>query len=445
MAPFVMLNTRGHGNLRTCCSITGLWHGIPKQGTIDDVNAGYYQSNKDTFDLSEDSIEEVWNSEFMRDFRMKMLRGETIPNCSFCYEMEAKGLNSKRTGKNELYYEEAVENGSLDRVYSQNGYQNQKPRWWEVRLSTKCNLSCYMCSPSLSSMMFKEYSKHYDKLPDHRKGATDAAAELYTGGYLERSEKFKEQIIDNIDNVEFLELRGGEVFSDNTAIKFIERISEYEQAKNITLDISTNGTIMNDRILCMLNRFKGGKLKFSIDAYGKEDEYIRHLTNWGTVVDNMRKAGQLNKGWLVIVQATIGVLQVCTVDKLLWFVNDFVEEHQFPVFLSISNIRGFEYLRFENIELESRKHVIKNVEEFIATSSYCNTGPHAQFNYQTVSRFLTSLHNTMEITDENIVKCVEYLDALDKMRGKSVLDVFPHMHEIYHKYSRIKEDHQSSS
>ncbi|MCB0384349.1 MAG: hypothetical protein KDD43_03075, partial [Bdellovibrionales bacterium] len=57
VVPFVQLNTRGQGNLRVCCSISGIPHGIPKNGTIIDVNAGRTGGPGDTFDLRKDSID----------------------------------------------------------------------------------------------------------------------------------------------------------------------------------------------------------------------------------------------------------------------------------------------------------------------------------------------------------------------------------------------------
>ena len=53
------------------------------------------------------------------------------------------------------------------------------PRWWEIRLFTKCNLSCIMCTPGLSSMMYKEYPKweKQGKIIPMMKGALDIAKE----------------------------------------------------------------------------------------------------------------------------------------------------------------------------------------------------------------------------------------------------------------------------
>ena len=92
-------NTRGKGDARVCCSITGIERGIPKDLLLDELNDDNYTAETPVYNLQNDSIADLWNSKFMKDFRMKMLRGEHIPACEFCHRMEASGLTSKRIGK----------------------------------------------------------------------------------------------------------------------------------------------------------------------------------------------------------------------------------------------------------------------------------------------------------------------------------------------------------
>jgi hypothetical protein len=81
VVPFVQLNTRGKGDARVCCSITGIDRGIPKELNIDELTSENYTANTSVYNLQNDSIADLWNSEFMKNFRMKMLNGEHIPAC----------------------------------------------------------------------------------------------------------------------------------------------------------------------------------------------------------------------------------------------------------------------------------------------------------------------------------------------------------------------------
>ena len=98
VVPFVQLNTRGKGDVRVCCSIEGLNYGIPKNLTIDDVNKTHedntYSPNIDThFNLGHDSIDELWNSKFMKDFRMKCSTENTFLIVSFVIEWKPADLH----------------------------------------------------------------------------------------------------------------------------------------------------------------------------------------------------------------------------------------------------------------------------------------------------------------------------------------------------------------
>ena len=72
--------------------------------------------------------------------------------------------------------------------------------------SAKCNLSCIMCTPGLSSMMYKEYPKmgKTRKIIPMMKGALDIAKESGEE-YPSSSKYFKEQIMNNLEHCLFME------------------------------------------------------------------------------------------------------------------------------------------------------------------------------------------------------------------------------------------------
>ena len=53
------------------------------------------ESKNDFLNLTKDSVEDIWNSEFMRDFRMKKIKGEYIKFCETCYPRRCYGSKSK--------------------------------------------------------------------------------------------------------------------------------------------------------------------------------------------------------------------------------------------------------------------------------------------------------------------------------------------------------------
>ena len=53
--------------------------------------------------LNKESLEEVWNSETMKQFRLDLLNGKKISNCNRCYEQEEHGHETLRIRSNQEY------------------------------------------------------------------------------------------------------------------------------------------------------------------------------------------------------------------------------------------------------------------------------------------------------------------------------------------------------
>lgn len=433
VVPFVQLNTRGKGDVRVCCSIEGLNYGIPKNLTIDEVNKTHedntYSPNIDThFNLGHDSIDELWNSKFMKDFRMKMLNGEYIPNCEFCHRMEASGLTSKRIGKNKRFLEKTLP--LLEEYKKNKGYVDIMPQWWEIRLSTKCNLACIMCAPSLSSMMFKEYAK-WEKTGEANDYMSGALAIAKDSGeeYLSKNNFFRDQITKNLEHCVFMEFRGGEVFSDKDSIEFIRAITKTEHAKNITLDISTNTTLLTDDVIDILNKFKGGTLRFSIDAYREEDELIRYHTDWETMTKCMEKSMSLHRGWKFLTQTTVQSANCASLHKLIEFFNDFIIEKQTDrLYLGFTTVRGKDWMRHEMIPNSIRDEEINRLKKLQKELKICNEHKHAEHYKEAINMLISALSQpeyTYEGNESDFKRAVDFFTTLSKVRKVDYFTMFP--------------------
>lgn len=428
--PFVQLNTRGKGDARVCCSIGGLDYGIPKNLTLDEINPQSYNADTEVFNLSRDPIDDLWNSKFMQDFRMKMLNGEKIDNCEFCHRMESSGLTSKRLGKNKRFLEKTKP--FLEKYYKENGYVDIMPQWWEIRLSTKCNLSCIMCTPGLSSMMYKEYSKweKQDLLDPLMQGSLDIAKESGEE-YLSKSKYFKEQIHKNLQNVLFMEFRGGEVFADAESIRFIKEVADTEYAKNIQLDISTNATLISNEIVDILNKFAGGVLRFSIDAYKEDDEYIRYHTDWNSVINSMNNSRMLHNKWRFLTQTTVQFLNCLGMDKLIEFFDSYIQEDNSQrFFLGFTTVRGKDYLRHEMVPLEMRLIQVEKLKNLKDSLHIC-TEHNFKDHYLTAIDMLISTLKQPEYDDRNLhYNAKRYFDRLSLLRNADYYAQFPQLETL---------------
>lgn len=425
IVPFVQLNTRGKGDARICCNISDLNFGIPKDLTLNDLNKTNYSPQTEVFDLNHDSIDDFWNSKFLKDFRMKMLNGEQINQCRYCYSAEKSGLTSRRTNKNKKFFKfyESV----FDNIYKNGGHISQKPKLWEVRLSTKCNLSCVICGPNLSTKIEKEYKKWGEQLTSEMKSCLDLATAVGSEN-LSESKFFREQVLRNLNEIYFLELRGGEVFSDKSCIEFLTEISNTIYAKNIIVDISTNATLINVSIINLLNKFKGGHLRFSIDAYGIKNDYIRYHSNFQKIEQSLELSLKLNKTWTCLLQTTLQLLNCLCLEELLIYLDNFCAKHNFKNFsLGFSIVRGKPWLRHEMIPLLQRRNVQAEMNTFLNSSWLCSNGDCIEINREAMLGLISSLGEPQSNNKafKKMARC--YFQKLNKLRGIDYWKVFPHL------------------
>ena len=102
------------------------------------------------------TLEQHWNSEYMKAVRVKLMAGEEIPQCAVCNH---KLLNEQvyRQHFNWLYKDKMAE--AFDST-DETGATTMKVESFDYRFSNLCNFSCRMCGDMLSSTWETENKKH---------------------------------------------------------------------------------------------------------------------------------------------------------------------------------------------------------------------------------------------------------------------------------------------
>ena len=124
MSPFVRMTQWWNGNLNTCThygEMTGDGTDMEKQVFIPD---GKYHT-----------LAEAFEGEEMEDLRQKMLDGERLDGCRYCYHLESLGLMSLRQSINSCHDERKKELKEI-----------------EIYPSNKCNFRCVICNSDASSV-----------------------------------------------------------------------------------------------------------------------------------------------------------------------------------------------------------------------------------------------------------------------------------------------------
>jgi len=272
--PFTHMATTTQGNCRLCCKVS-------RHDLITDENGVPYN-------VATHSVEEIWNSKYMRDIRLKLLNDEQIPECRTCWKEEdifadewserPDELPSKRRKENQKWLVRETTKLADD---WEDLILKPRIRYFDVRLSNLCNLKCRMCWPQFSTQIAKEQKDFAAQdLPTHYKEYDPAqwnAQQLWQG------------IMDNSLELEEITFVGGEPTLHSEMYELLELLVEKNLSGNIRLKITTNITNIHQKFLDLMPHFKFTEFNTSIDGVGAVNDYIRHPSKWSTIEANLDK------------------------------------------------------------------------------------------------------------------------------------------------------------
>lgn len=384
--PFMVLNCRPNGTLKTCSQATNT-------------------KPIDGFNLNEDSVEDFWNSDFMVDFRKRKIAGERIPQCEGCKRTEEGGGKSKRQDYNDKFFEKYK-----DRI-SDDGIVKQMPSWWEFRLSSVCNSACRICTPANSTLIEKEHKKHYDKLPAYDKHQLTLTTKNQLGDGI-----FLEQFWRNVDDVDYIELHGGEPLIDENVINSLSRLVEKGKSKDIKIHIHSNINILTDEVLELLNQFEGGWFGASIDAYGEENDFLRWPSKWKKVEDNFKRV-KLHEGWNKYILSSVTCYQCLTLDKLVDWYLPYQDEWK----LNFYPVHAPDRFALELVPLELR----------LEAAEYLESYQYIMKDFSGLEGIINTLKSIRVPDKTEYEQFVMFNDAMDDIRKQKSKQLFPHIERIY--------------
>jgi len=419
LMPFITLNTRPNGQVKPCSQVMDM-PGIKKDTTVETI----LESKNRPCNLTKDSVEEIWNSEFLKDFRMKKINNEYIKFCETCYQEDSMGVASKRQSVIDAYYKDNKH--LIDEARENNGMMTTMPVWWELRLSSICNQACRMCIPQTSSKMRDEFSKFVDELPTSVKKNTEAAIIQYNShGYLGESEFFLNQFWENIDDIKYLELHGGEPTADKTLWELVEKVVSSGHSKHIHVHVHTNIHSLQKRHIELWDQFRTGWIGVSVDAYGIENEYIRHGSKWSTIENNLKLLKGLGSHWTKWVTSSVMAYNSCTMHRLIdWFIDYSNDNELHDLWWRMDPVTNPNIMRIEHIPIEHRLSAIDKLTPLIDKANDSQTK-------HSIQELISALHSTELPTTGSYEELISYTKVLDIKRNQNVLEVFPHMSEVF--------------
>ena len=248
----------------------------------------YIDRNEPTSQIKFDTLDEHWNSEYMRAIRVKLLAGEEIPQCVTCNH---KLLNSQvyRQHFNRFYADQ------IDEAFEstdQTGHTKMQVSSWDYRFSNLCNFTCRMCGDMLSSSWEAENKKFEDKTNYENKN-------IWTRKDIKDSlQKFHDQHIvkefmNAVENKTVKEFYwcGGEPLMWKIHWTAMQRVIELGYADQVHARYNSNMSRINfykyNLFDDILSKFKEWQINASIDGTGEIGEYIRTGLNYKEWLANM--------------------------------------------------------------------------------------------------------------------------------------------------------------
>tara|TARA_B100002019_G_scaffold100580_1_gene86672 strand:+ start:12555 stop:13868 length:1314 start_codon:yes stop_codon:yes gene_type:complete len=421
--PWIHLNTWPNGSVFQCC-ITDYRNVIGN--------------------LKNNTLEEVFNNDYMRELRKDLLEGKFPESCVKCYEQENMGITSFRQNANRQFNHHIAD---IENKTTEEGHVDDvKLHYWDFRFSNLCNMKCRMCGGHLSSLWNADELAVYG-----------SPSESAPGGVVNTRDVSKENLYDllenHIDHVEEVYFAGGEPLIMDEHYYILEKLIE---KKRFDVRIRYNTNLLKlkfkkwDNIELWKN-FEHVNVLASLDAMDSRGEYIRKGTVWKTIEQNVDRIMQAKAEQNVMfsISPTINLFNVKTTPEFVdWLFSKGLPMHNIHLNNVLTNPQWYHV----NLLLDSDKEEIKQkFDQHLATvpgdqKDDLRSKYNSIIEYMVLDNYLDGdgMHDMDKWRKSSLrAKFYEVTSLLDNHREESFPQVFPELENFYQEakqeYRRTKK------
>lgn len=409
------------------------------EGPLRDENQDFTRDEYVPGNLKQSTLRDVLNNDRYTKLKKDMHDGVIPKGCEWCLQREKETGFSQR----QSFMPPGAETYSNNKNTSYNGRLYYED-WHkgitvlEIDTSNICNLTCAGCDSFFSSMWktiedeiipddnnrFYMYDKPYRNIP----------YEFYIGN----------ELISQLAGVDLSYLKrviykGGEPFLNKDMLISLRYFDQIGVLSNLTVGITTNGTVVNPQIIKLLNRVKHVEIILSVDGPDKVNRYIRHSSNnLSSTTKLIDFCNQFHTNHVIIsMMPTIMVYNIFSLDKLLdWWLFEMKPRYDnagiktiHSVFYSSHFLRNKAWLTLRTLQPHTIKQLIKYYEEKSKDSKYkdINKDPLIKSDQNPFENLIHVLKNTEYGGDMLHDQMVKYTKDMDAIKGQCVLDVVPEL------------------
>ena len=335
-----------------------------------------------------------WSGKELVNIRKKMIANEWPDECSHCKNIEHNGLTSEIELWKNAY---ASVNKPLDLI---RGTDNMGPYYLDIRPGNICNLKCRMCGPKFSSQWEAEINNNPNIGLDWL---------MYEN---KNSEDFQD-FMNYSANQNLIEIKilGGEPTIDENVILFLENMITTRE-KLPRLRFTTNATNLNKRFQKIMSCFDSVHIVFSIDAVGREFDYIRTNAKWTKVKNNIKTIFEKDLASHCDFNTVLMPYNIFSIIPLLeWYKSLFDTGYRFSVLFSDSSAD------FTSLSAVLEKDLLQTITE---VENYLEN---IDSNFQKVIADILPLLKSIQFNYKHHHQFKEYNNILDKTRQTSLLSI----------------------
>lgn len=422
--PWLNLNTTPTGDIKLCCSIQ---------------RESYVKNSEDTaFNLGRDSIENIWNSNYMTFAREQHRTGNGLSACEECYEMEDKNGHSPRIGQNaewlnrqqnSLITQDAMSESTHNLVNSLKRF----PISLELRLGNQCNLKCISCWGMSSSLIHEERKQIIATSTDTSDSITDDFLRRW-GHEVQNVENsdlknwyetqtFYDNIRHMAPDLQRLYTTGGEPTLIKSNYKMLQILLDANNTQ-CSVEFTSNMKTWNQEFYSRLEKFKTVEIQMSLDGMGEVGEYIRYPSNMTEIMFNIERAVKLastRPGWKIKVYTVLQAFNYRHLLKIWNFLRELSDKYEkiidwWPITLYMPN-----HLNLGAVDKNQREKYVKELAQ--QAKDFNNRLSYFKINDHTIKSTLDSIVNFDYDSSLN-EKLVGYTKILDKFRSLNGSSLF---------------------
>ncbi len=392
--PWVHLNITPNGKVLHCCA-------------TNDYN---------TFagDLNKQTLEEVWNSDFMKSLRKEMINGREPKFCANCYDSERVTGMSRRIYRNIDFPGKLNEIPSITK--SDGSVDTMDLKFWDFRFSNLCNYKCRTCGPDSSSAWIHDAKKlgWLSEQADVQPYNIEAVGQ-------NTSIEFLRKYIHTVEQINFA---GGEPLIMDEHWQILDLLDEH-QKYDVTLYYNSNLSVLKYKgknILDYWSKWKQNiRLLPSIDDIGERAELIRSGTNWMNVENNLKAVNEL--GIIINPYITVSAMNVFRIPEVidhlieLGIINQQNNWQNFGLNMVISPPKFHVSILPDNTRKDIRRKLEKYVGDF-----------RQKYNVDILDHFSYLFwHLDKPWHKKNCNDFIEFTKAVDKVRSENTLEIIPEL------------------